>query len=408
MNILGIETSCDETAAAVVANGQTILSNIVASQVDLHKEFGGVVPEIASRSHIEVILQVIDKAITEAISVDSRQETGDSKKAQNQSTDSSLQTPRFDPWDQIDAIAVTYGPGLPGALLVGTLTARTLALIKQKPLYGVNHVLAHVYANFIREQSGVPEVSTTGHGRSRESAKNRKKEIPNSRSTLYRLPSTEPEFPILALIVSGGHTQLVLFKKHFDYKLLGQTQDDAVGEAFDKVAKMLGLDYPGGPPIAKAALRGQSSQYQLPEVFTEGKYDFSFSGLKTAVLRHLQKLIGEDFSFPSFKIAQRLSRQQINDTAASFQTAAVTYLVDKTLAAYQEFSPKAVVIAGGVAANQTLREELGKKLPIKINYAPPELCTDNAAMIAALGYFMAKSQEAADPLVLETDPSLGI
>jgi N6-L-threonylcarbamoyladenine synthase len=346
VKVIGIETSCDETAAAVVEDGRKILSNVVLSQIDLHQEFGGVVPEVAARSHIESILPVIQKALADAKTT----------------------------WGKIDAIAVTHGPGLPGALLVGTMTARTLAWVKKKPLYGVNHVLAHVYANFL-------------------------------------LPKP-PEFPLLALIISGGHTELVLFGGHFDYQLLGQTQDDAVGEAFDKVAKLLGLDYPGGPAIAEAATSGNPQAFDLPRVYTEGKYDFSFSGLKTATLRHLQKLLGKPFDFPSFKIAPLLNKQQVADTAAVFQQTAINYLVAKTQAAYQQHQPKDLVIAGGVAANQLLRQQLKDSLPADINYAPIELCTDNAAMIAALGYFQANppagKPRPADPLKLESNPSLAL
>lgn len=346
MTILGIETSCDETAAAVVKDGTRLLSNVVISQIDIHKEFGGVVPEVAARSHIEAILPVIEKSLA-------------------------LAFPRKkDPWLGIDAIAVTKGPGLLGSLLIGTLTARTLALIKGKPLYGVHHVLGHVYANWLIKPL--------------------------------------PQFPLLALIVSGGHSQLVLFNNHFDYKLLGQTLDDAVGEAYDKVAKVLGLPYPGGPSIDKLAPSGSMRKYLLPEAKLQNPYDFSFSGLKTALLRTAQKEIGEDYTFPSYQIADRLSDGQRADLAASFQMAAVKTMVGKTLKAYQEFKPQTVVIAGGVAANQALREALQKAMPIKINYAPINLCTDNAAMIASLAYFKAQKDLPDDPITLETNPSLTI
>lgn len=340
MKILGIETSCDETAAAVVEDGHKILSNVVASQIDIHAEFGGVVPEVAARSHVEVIIPVIDKALSDA-------KLG---------------------WDDIDGIAVTRGPGLPGALLVGTLTARTLAITKAKPLYGINHVEAHTYANWLFGEQ-------------------------------------PPQFPMLALIVSGGHSQLVLFSDHLKYKLLGQTVDDAVGEAFDKVAKLMGLGFPGGPAIAKAALDGDENKYKLPHPHTPGELDFSFSGLKTAVLRHLQALLGKDYTFASYQIAPLLSKQQVNDTAASFQKTAVDILVAKTLKAFEEHTPKSVVIAGGVAANQKLREGLKKSIPIDIDFPPVNLCTDNAAMIAACAYWHARLKQTADPLTLESAPS---
>ena len=262
MRILGIETSCDETAAAVVADGTEMLSNVVASSVDLHAAYGGVVPEIAARSHLESILPVIDQALADAGST----------------------------WKDIDAIAVTYGPGLIGSLLVGVMTARTLAITKDKPLYGINHVQAHVYANFITKtsQSG------------------------------YSLPASAPGFPLLALIVSGGHTQIALFENHQKYRLLGQTLDDAVGEAYDKVAKILGLPYPGGPSVATAALKGDPGAIKLPYAQLASPYDFSFSGLKTAVLRAAQDLAGKDFTLPSSELPALLNASQKADLAVSF------------------------------------------------------------------------------------------
>ena len=304
MKILGIESSCDETAAAIVEDGKKILSNVVVSQIDIHKEYGGVIPEIAARSHIEAINPVINKALAEAnLTI-----------------------------DDIDAIAVTYAPGLIGSLLIGTLAARTLAILHHKPLVKVQHVEGHVYANFLNEK--------------------------------------QPEFPLLALIVSGGHSQLVLFKNHGDYELLGQTNDDAIGEAFDKVAKILGLPYPGGPAIARAAKDGDKFKYHLPDAKLKHPYDFSFSGLKTAVLRAVQKEVG--------------------------------------VKAYNEFQPKSVVIAGGVAANQELREQLKAALPIDIDYAPINLCTDNAAMIATLGYYKFINDKVTDPYELEVIPSISM
>ena len=346
MKVLGIETSCDETAAAVVENGTTLLSNVVKSQIDIHAEYGGVVPEVAARSHIEVVLPVIHRALKDAECT----------------------------WEDIDAIGVTYAPGLIGSLLVGTLSARTLALIHQKPLYPIHHVKAHVYANFIQ--------------------------TPNT--------PQPPTFPLLALIVSGGHSQLVLFFSHENYQLLGQTQDDAVGEAFDKVAKVLGLTYPGGPSIAAAALKGDDYKYQLPKAKLSGKYDFSFSGLKTAVLRAVQHEVGVDHTFPSYELAARLNDAQRNDFAASFQRIAIETLVEKTFAAFKDYSPTSVVIAGGVAANHELRHQLSERLPITVSYPPMSLCTDNAAMIAALTYFQAYSHDPVSPYNIETIPSLSM
>ncbi len=355
MNILGIETSCDETATAVVKDGSELLSNVVVSQIDIHKAFGGVVPEVAARSHIEAMLPAVDLALEKAF------------------------PGANDKWEQIDAIAVTKGPGLSGALLIGTITARTLALIKDKPLYGLNHVLAHVYANYINYHSDTSNEWIV------------------------------PEFPVLALIVSGGHTQLVLFQNHYDYELLGQTQDDAVGEAFDKVAKVLGLEYPGGPSIQASAERGgDNSKYEFPKARLSNPYDFSFSGLKTAVLRQVQVICGKDHTFPSFELAELLSDEGVMDVAASFQRIAVETLVDKTVKAFGEFSPRTVVIAGGVAANTELRRQLKERLPIAIEYAPINLCTDNAAMIASLGYFHSKRTKADSPHDMEINTSLSM
>jgi N6-L-threonylcarbamoyladenine synthase len=359
MKILGIESSCDETAAAVVEDGRRLLSNVVNSQIDIHAAYGGVVPEVAARSHIEVINPVINQALTQA----------------NLS------------WDDIDAIAVTYAPGLIGSLLVGTLAARTLAILKNKPLYPIHHVEAHVYANFIVEQG-------------LSSARKDEQEL--------ILPTHQPAFPMLALIVSGGHSQLVLFKDHGDYQLLGQTQDDAVGEAFDKVAKIIGLPYPGGPSIAKAAKNGDPHKYRLPKAKLAGKYDFSFSGLKTAVLRAVQHEVGVDFTFPSHELPGRLNDVQRADFAASFQHTAVETLVDKAILAVNDHQPASVIIAGGVAANQELRHQLAARLPLPIEYAPMQLCTDNAAMIATLGYFYAQQHDPVDPYNLEVVPSLSM
>ncbi len=341
MKILGIESSCDETGVAIVENGTTLLAQSLASSMDIHAAYGGVIPEIAARSHIEAITPTIQDVFTQ----------------------SGLT------WADIDGIAVTYGAGLSGSLLIGVLTARTLAIVKDKPLYGINHVEGHVYANF--------------------------------------LVDPQPEFPLLSLIVSGGHSQLVYFRNHFDYTLLGQTRDDAIGEAFDKVAKIIGLPYPGGPNVAKAAERGDAFAYPLPKSKVEGEYNFSFSGIKTAVLRTAQSVVGGDFRTPSTDLPDLLTEQQKLDIAASFQRVAIETVVEKTMKAYEEFQPKTVVIAGGVAANQELRKQLVEALPIEINYAPPALCTDNGAMIATLGCFKAMHQTVqSNPYELAINPNL--
>ncbi|MGH7195533.1 MAG: tRNA (adenosine(37)-N6)-threonylcarbamoyltransferase complex transferase subunit TsaD [Candidatus Saccharimonadales bacterium] len=382
MKILGIESSCDETAAAVVEDGYKLLSNVVASSMDLHADYGGVVPEIAARSHIEAIIPTIKQALAEAMPTSNFQ----------------LPTSKFNPWDQIDGIAVTYGAGLGGCLLVGVMAARTLAIIKHKPLWRINHVEAHVYANFLTEVSSISNSQLANYSDGQGSA------LGN-----YKLAATQPEFPLLALIVSGGHSQLALFKNHFDYRLLGQTQDDAIGEAFDKVAKILGLPYPGGPSIGQKALAGDPQAFDLPKAKMLGKYDFSFSGLKTAVLRLAQTQIGADYAFPSYGLPERLNEAQKADIAGSFQRVAVETVVDKTILAFHEFRPKSVVIAGGVAASPELRRQLANRLPIAINYPDPKLCTDNAAMVATLGCFQASaSQTRANPYSLAIEPNLSM
>ena len=389
VKILGIESSCDETAAAVVEDGFKLLSDVKVTQIDIHLKYGGVVPEISARSHIEAINPVIDEALAKANCT----------------------------WGDIDAIAVTYAPGLIGSLLIGCLAARTLAVVHNKPLYPIHHVEAHVYANFITSQAGSD----------------------------LTLPSKQPEFPMLALIVSGGHTQLVLFHDHGNYELLGQTQDDAVGEAYDKVAKILGLPYPGGVSISKIAPNGDPFAYSLPkaqlkcpphcthelnravtqadidaghvvhggrgQLFLKDRchmYDFSFSGLKTAVLRAAQHEVGKDFTFPSHELPGLLNDVQRSNFAATFQRVANETLVEKAVKAFQHHQPKSVVIAGGVAADRDLRQRLAAALPIPIEYAAMQLCTDNAAMIATLGYFYAQKAAPADPYTLEVVPSLSM
>jgi len=342
MIILGIETSCDETGVGIVRNGHELLANVVASSAELQAPFGGVVPEIAARSHIEAMLPAIQTALETAGLT----------------------------WEQIDGIAVTVGPGLHGSLLIGVTTAKTLAVALNKPLYAVNHVAAHTFANFL---DGQP-----------------------------------PQFPLLSLSVSGGHSHLIWFEDALTYRLLGATRDDAAGEAFDKVAKMMGLGYPGGPAISTAAKDGDEYAFALPKPKTDNSLDFSFSGLKTAVLRALQTAVGADFRLPSTELPSRLSKQQVSDMAASFQRVTCEILTGHLLAAYNEFHPASVVIAGGVAANRRLRQEVAAKLPVEMNYAPIDLCTDNGAMVAALGYELAQVGHATDPNQLVDDPGLSI
>lgn len=329
--ILGIESSCDETAAAVVAGGRRVLSNTVASQVDLFRKYGGVVPEIASRKHLELILPVIREALETA-----GVRLGD-----------------------IDAIAVTHGPGLVGTLLVGLSAAKALAFGLDKPLIGVNHLQGHIYANFLVEP--------------------------------------EPAFPLVCLVVSGGHTDLIYMAGHGQMELLGRTLDDAAGEAFDKVARSVGLGYPGGPQVERLARSGDPEAVPLPRAQTEGPYDFSFSGLKTAVLQYVQR-------------TGPLNDQQRADLAASFQRAVTAVLVDRTLKAAQDRGVRQVILAGGVAANGALRQEMRAALEprgIALGYPPPALCTDNAAMIAAAGYYLWRAGVRHD-LDLNAIPGLGL
>lgn len=352
MRILGIESSCDETAIAIVENGQTILSNVVVSQIDIFAAYGGVIPEIAARSHLEAILPAIHQAFQEA----------------NLKTDSNQ-----DDWSKIDAIAVTHTPGLLGSLLVGTLTARTLAILQHKPLYAVHHLKSHIYANWLQNQN-------------------------------------EPSFPLIALIISGGHTQIVKMSAHQQFEIIGTTRDDAVGECFDKIAKILGLPYPGGPSIAKAAATGNPNAYSFPHPMP-GTLDFSFSGLKTAVLREVQKETKKPISFPSSQLSALLTDQQRADFAASFEQIAVDILIEKIkLALKQNPETKSLIIAGGVSANQRLRHDLNfyieqqnSKLHNKINlYFPePRFSGDNGAMVASAAYYEVKSQiPPTDPFTL--------
>ena len=341
MKILGIETSCDETAAAVVEDGKDILSNVIVSQVDVFAEYGGVIPEVAARSHLEVMIPVINKALS------------------NAGCD----------WADIDAIAVTHAPGLLGSLLIGTLTARTLAILHDKPLYAVHHLKSHVYANWL------------GQGR----------------------PAC-PSFPLLALVISGGHTQILYMKGHNQFEIVGTTHDDAVGEGFDKVAKILGLPYPGGPSIANAALTGNPDKYKLPHPKVTG-LDFSFSGLKTAVLRAVQKEVGVQISYPSYKLKELLTPKQVCDFAASFQKTAVEILFEKMQIALGQYPEvKTIVVAGGVSANKTLRERFDEAV-----FPDSSLSGDNGAMVAAAAYYEIQSGEKPiDPYKLNIYPRIAI
>ena len=320
--ILGIESSCDETAAAVVANGRRLLSNAVASQVDIHRRFGGVVPEVASRQHILAIVPVVNQALADADVT----------------------------WKDLTGIAVTYGPGLVGSLLVGLNMAKALALAHSLPLIGINHLEGHIYA-------------------------------------VWLLEADEPVFPLLALLVSGAHSTLALMTGHGAYQLLGRTVDDAAGEAFDKVSRLLGLGYPGGPAIQQAAVSGNPAAYALPRAWMRGTYDFSFSGLKTAVLRTIEEKSSIKGFTTSASQGQVVNPAYVPDLAASFQQAVVDVLVEKTRQASIEYGVSAVILGGGVAANATLRQELKAALKVPLLVPPPALCTDNAAGIAAAGHF---------------------
>jgi N6-L-threonylcarbamoyladenine synthase len=329
IRILGIETSCDETAAAVVADGRQVLSNIVASQVDLHAQYGGIFPEVASRAHVETIYPIIRDAMEAA----------------------------FLGWDDLDAVAVTRGPGLVGSLLVGVNAAKGLALGRQLPLIGINHLEAHLYSAWLMEDA---EALT---------------------------------FPLLGLIVSGGHTELVLMTDHGAYQRLGGTIDDAAGEAFDKVARLLGLSYPGGPAIDQAARNGDAAAFRFPRAWLDDSYDFSFSGLKTSVMRQVDRLAGQPTGLP------------VADLAASFQEAVVDVLVTKTARAAEEFDVTGVIVAGGVSANRALRASIRDKVSRPVYIPPLELCTDNAAMIAACGFWRFQAGQR-DGLEMDVDPSL--
>ena len=331
MNILAIESSCDETAAAVVQDGRKVLSNIISSQIEIHKLYGGVVPEIASRKHIEKVIQVVDEALKEA----------------------SLTM------DEIDAVAVTYGPGLVGALLVGVSAAKSIAFAYNKPLIGVHHIEGHISANYIENE--------------------------------------ELEPPFLCLVVSGGHTNLVIVKDYGEYEVLGKTRDDAAGEAFDKVARAIGLGYPGGPKIQKISEEGTKDAIACPRAkVADNPFDLSFSGLKSSVLNYINSC--------------EMKGEEINkaDIAASFQEAVVDVLVSHTIEGAKQLGFKKIAMAGGVASNTVLREEMKEaceRRGFKFYHPSPILCTDNAAMIGAAAYYDYKKGLISD-LTLNAVPSL--
>jgi N6-L-threonylcarbamoyladenine synthase len=351
MRILGIESSCDETGVAVVEDGRRILANVVASQALVHERYGGVVPEVASRHQLSAMLPVLESAL-EASGIS---------------------------WDDLGGIAVTYGPGLAGSLLVGVTAAKALSMARGLPLIGVNHLEAHIYANWLRQ--GPPEV---GDGL-----------LKNTGS----LASSDPIFPLLALVVSGAHSELVFIPEHGHYELLGQTRDDAAGEAFDKVARLLGLGYPGGPAIERAAAQDQNggkNPYHLPRAWLKDTYDFSFSGLKTAVLQFIEgaeqseRVNNGKKSSRYARMGAELGEISVPKLAAAFQDAVVDVLTRKTLRAARALRVRQVMLAGGVAANLALRARLSAELDasgVALRYPPVAFCTDNAAMIASAGYF---------------------
>lgn len=313
--IIAIETSCDETACAVLANGRELLATTVASQIEVHARYGGVFPEVASRQHILAITPVIEQTLVAAhLSL-----------------------------DDVDAIAVTRGPGLAGSLVVGVNVAKGLALGTGLPLIGVNHLEGHLYSAWIYKSGATPP--------------------------------DEPKFPLMVLLVSGGHTELNIMSGHLKYKHLGATQDDAAGEAFDKVARMLGLGYPGGPAVQKAADDGDPNRFKFPRARLDHPWNFSFSGLKTAVLREVRKLERQRGNLP------------VSDLAASFQAAVVDVLFDKTMKAAKQNKAREILIAGGVSANRALRQKFLDQTDFNVHIPPISLCTDNAAMIAAAGYY---------------------
>jgi len=341
--ILAIETSCDETSAAVVQDGRQVLSNVVASQMDLHAKYGGVFPELASRLHVESIVPVVSETMEKA---------------------------HLD-WQDLDAIAVTYGPGLAGSLLVGVNAAKGIALGRGLPLIGVNHLEGHVYAAWLKVEG----------------------------DALCSVPKEELKFPLLILIVSGGHSELFLMHDHLKYERLGQTVDDAAGEAFDKVARLLNLGYPGGPVIEKKAAQGNPAAYHFSRPKLDGEYDFSFSGIKTAVLREVQRIatLGPKGQLPP--------GVPVADLAASFQASVVDQLCSRTLKAAEATGATAILLGGGVSANEMLRTAIKARAHVPVYWPPLWLCTDNAAMIGAAAFWRFQAGQRAG-WELDVEPGL--
>lgn len=390
MLILGIESSCDETGASIVKDGRYLLSHVVASQIEIHNRYGGVVPEVASRQQLAAILPVIETAVEQARCA----------------------------WEDIDAIAATYGPGLAGSLLVGLTVGKTLSLTYSLPFLGVNHLEAHIYANWLRQHNA--------------------SDLPHVGESAWEFQPGDPTFPLLCLVISGAHSELVLMHSHGHYELLGRTRDDAAGEAFDKVARILGLSYPGGPAIQQAAHQAEEelqrmgkplalarNTYRLPRAWLRGTYDFSFSGLKTAVLQLAEGASESPHSsdasgtsgrkkqvsrYTRMGISAQKSGVNVPMLAASFQDAVVDMLAVKTRMAAQEYHVRQVLLAGGVAANVALRSRLEQELHplhVRLDYPPIVFCTDNAAMIASAAFFHLLRGEQ-HGLDLDVDPGLSL
>ena len=341
LTILGIETSCDETAAGVVEDGRVLRSNIISSQADLHSRYGGVVPEVASRQHVRDLTPVLEQAV--------------------QSCGLGL--------EDIDAVAVTYGPGLAGSLITGLNAAKALSFTLGVPLLGVNHLEAHIYASWLTQAN----------------------------------PAEDPGFPIACLVASGGHTDLLLMESHGDYRLVGRTRDDAAGEAFDKAARILGLGFPGGPEIQRVS-GGATGEFSLPRAWMRDTHDFSFSGLKTALLHMAQDrgvYLADSDESPQDTDTERV----IRELAAAFQESVVDVISSKLVDMASKYGVKGLVLGGGVTANARLREEILQRSPLPVIIPPPVLCTDNGAMVAACAYYQYQRGEQW-PLELDVDPGL--